>query len=108
MESDEYFQEPFGPGVNTQLPAFIPKSSDGVFTHFLDVGRSMEIATQDLEFMLQVQYYFTLFLSLLLQAYGWIDDSTQTLDVQIPILNAESGVVGLLQVLTEITNFKKY
>jgi len=83
---------PFGPGTKAYAEGFVPNEKErGAFDIFLDTERPVHMALETLQFMLS--------------AHDWLDASTDTLQVQMPIFNAEAtpAMFGVLEIKFDFT-----
>lgn len=78
---------PFGPGTSSYAEGFVPDETErGAFDIYLDTEQPVHMALETLQFMLK--------------AHSWLDASSKTLQVQVPILNLEAtpAMYGLLEI----------
>jgi len=83
---------PFGPGTRSYADGFVPDEKHrGAFDIYLDTERPVHIALETIQYMLS--------------AHNWLDASSQTLQVQVPVINVESTppLYGLLEVSFKFT-----
>jgi len=83
---------PFGPGTVAYADGFVPdKNERGAFDIYLDTERPVHIALETLQYMLE--------------AHHWLDDSTKSLQVQVPVLNAEvtPALYGVMEIRFDFT-----
>jgi hypothetical protein len=83
---------PFGPGTTAYVEGFVADGKErGAFDIYLDTERPVHIALETIAFMLQ--------------AHHWIDASTKSVQIQVPIINLEAtpALYGLLEVRFDFT-----
>jgi len=83
---------PFGPGMASYAEGFVPDDKEkGAFDIYLDTERPVHIALETLQFMLE--------------AHHWLDPSSKSLQVQIPMINAEvtPALYGILEIRFDFT-----
>lgn len=83
---------PFGPGTIAYADGFVPDEKErGAFDIYLDTERPVHIALETLQFMLE--------------AHHWLDASTKSLQVQVPIINVEvtPALYGLIEIRFDFT-----
>lgn len=83
---------PFSLGTETYAEGFVPSKEDkGAFDIYLDTQRPVHVALETLEFMLEDN--------------KWIDESSNSLQVQVALFNAEAtpAMFGLLEVKFDFT-----
>lgn len=90
--SAEAARDPFGPGKNSYAEGFVPsEEDDSAFDVYLDTGRPLHIALENIQYMLE--------------AHNWLDDATESLQVQAAFVNAEAtpALYGFLEVKFDLT-----
>lgn len=83
---------PFGPGTIAYADGFVPDEKvRGAFDIYLDTERPVHIALETIQFMLE--------------AHHWLDASTKTMQVQVPIINVEvtPALYGLMEIRFDFT-----
>lgn len=83
---------PFGPGTTAYAAGFVPDEKErGAFDVFLDTERPIHMALEKLQYMLK--------------AHQWIDTSTTSVQIQVPLLNVETkpALYGLLEIRFDFT-----
>eukprot|EP00747_Dinoflagellata_sp_TGD_P163084 gnl/TRDRNA2_/TRDRNA2_181401_c0_seq1.p1 gnl/TRDRNA2_/TRDRNA2_181401_c0~~gnl/TRDRNA2_/TRDRNA2_181401_c0_seq1.p1 ORF type:complete len:969 (+),score=169.84 gnl/TRDRNA2_/TRDRNA2_181401_c0_seq1:83-2989(+) len=78
--------EPFGPAVDSKAEGFLPSILARSFDFYLDIGRPLSRASENIEY--------------LLKPHNWIDDATDSLSLQAVFFNGDTNppVIGMLSV----------
>jgi hypothetical protein len=85
----------FGPGKKNYVEGFVPTEKDKIATQYydiyLDTERPIHIALESVQYMLK--------------AHGWLDSSTDSLQVQVPFINFEAtpALLGLMEIRFDFT-----